>query len=93
MQKKLILVAAPPACGKDYVSDLICESIGHVAYLNKDDLAPLLRRAAVLCNEAMDMDGDFYKENLRASEYETLMQLAFSALCYEEFVLLGNPAR
>lgn len=91
MEKKLILVAAPPACGKNYVSDLLCKSLGHVAYFDKDDLAPLLRRSFALCGEAVDMDGSFYLENLRSAEYETLMRFAFSALQYEDFVIVNAP--
>lgn len=91
MEKKLILVAALPACGKNYVSDLLCKSLGHVAYFDKDDLAPLLRRGFALGGEAVDMDGGFYLENLRSEEYETLMRLAFSALRYEDVVLVNAP--
>ena len=30
MKKKLILEGAPPACGKNYVSELICEEVRHI---------------------------------------------------------------
>ena len=62
--KKMILVAAPPACGKNYVSDLICKAIGQIAYFDKDDLGVLLRRSFTLCGESIDMDGKFYLQNL-----------------------------
>lgn len=91
MKKKLILVAAPPACGKTYVSELLAKALGHATYLDKDALAPLLRRAFSLCGQATDMDGDFYRENLRSYEYETILDIAFSALRFEEFVILNAP--
>jgi len=37
--KKMILVAAPPACGKNYVSELISKEIGQISYFDKDDLS------------------------------------------------------
>lgn len=91
MKKKLILVAAPPACGKTYVSELIAKALGNVTYLDKDTLAPMLRRSFALCGQAPDMDGDFYRENLRACEYETILDLAFSALRFEQTVILNAP--
>ena len=91
MKKKLILVAAPPACGKTYVSELLAKALGHATYLDKDALAPLLLRAFSLCGQATDMDGDFYRENLRSYEYETILDIAFSALRFEEFVILNAP--
>ncbi len=91
MKKRLILVAAPPAHGKNYVSGLLCRALGCVSYLDKDDLAPLLSRAFALSGEDFDMDGGFYRENLRAAEYETLMTIAFSALTYTDTVLVNAP--
>ena len=87
----MILVAAPPACGKNYVSDLICKAIGQIAYFDKDDLGVLLRRSFALCGESIDMDGKFYLQNLRFAEYETLFKLAFSALRYSDAVLINAP--
>ena len=91
MSKKLVLVAAPPACGKNYVSEMICKSLGSVSYLDKDDLSPLLRSAFAVSGECVDMDGEFYLQNLRSSEYDTLLNLAFSALRFAEVVLVNAP--
>ena len=63
--KKIILVAAPPACGKNYASELICKALGNISYFDKDDLGTLLRRSFALCREELNMDGDFYLQNLR----------------------------
>ena len=90
-EKKMILVAAPPACGKNYVSELICGAIRGMAYFDKDDLRILLRRSFALCGEAVDMDGRFYLENLRDAEYATLFELAFSALRFSDTVLVNAP--
>ena len=91
MKKKLILVAAPPACGKTYVSEFISRSVEHIVYLDKDDLADLLRRSFELCGEKLDMDGQFYVENLRSVEYSTILHIAFSTLRFEDLVLLNAP--
>jgi dephospho-CoA kinase len=91
MRKNLILVAAPPACGKNYVSEMICGSVKGVTYLDKDDLSVLLRRAFVLAGERVDMDGDFYRDQLRPFEYETMLELAFTALRFSPAVLVNAP--
>ena len=91
MTKKLILVAAPPACGKNYVSELICKELKSVAYFDKDDLSPLLHCCFKLCEKELDMDGEFYLNNLRPAEYDTLFQLVFSSLRFENFVLVNAP--
>lgn len=91
MKKKLILVAAPPACGKTYVSGLISRSVEHIVYLDKDDLADIIRCAFELCGEKLDMDGQFYSKNLRPSEYSTILNIAFSTLRFSDLVLLNAP--
>lgn len=91
MKKKLILIAAPPACGKTYVSEALAEALGRAALLDKDDLAPLIRAGFSAAGEEMDYDGGFYRENLRSAEYETLLHLAFSTLRFEKYVLLAAP--
>lgn len=91
MKKKLILIAAPPACGKTYVSEALAEALGRAVLLDKDDLAPLIRAGFSAAGEEMDYDGGFYRENLRSAEYETLLHLAFSTLRFEKYVLLAAP--
>ena len=36
MEKKLILVTSPPACGKTYVAKALAKNLKHVVYLDKD---------------------------------------------------------
>ena len=89
--KKIIFVAAPPACGKNYVSELICGALQNISYFDKDDLEPLLRRSFELCGEKVDMDGRFYLEKMRDAEYATLFKIAFSALRFSDTVLVNAP--
>ncbi|MBQ8758213.1 MAG: AAA family ATPase, partial [Clostridia bacterium] len=91
MKKKMVFVAAPPACGKTYVSELIAKSVGNVVYLDKDDLADLVRTSFEISGNEMDMDGDFYINNIRSAEYSTLLNIAFSALRFENLVLINAP--
>lgn len=89
--KKLILVASPPACGKTYVSEMIAEAASHIVYLDKDDLGDLIRASFAVSGEKVDMDGEFYIKNLRPAEYTTILNIAFSALRFEDTVLLNAP--
>ncbi len=91
MKKKLVLVASPPACGKTYVSELIAKTVDHIVYLDKDDLCDLLRAAFTVSGQEVDMDGDFYMDNLRSAEYSTILSIAFSALRFEDRVILNAP--
>ena len=91
MKKKLILVASPPACGKTYISQMIAKAVKHIVYLDKDDIGELVRAAFCAADEKFDMDGDFYKEKLRDAEYSSIVNIAFSALGFEEKVILNAP--
>ena len=90
-KKKLILVAAPPACGKSYVSEKIAEECGHIMYLDKDDLRDLVGCAFDMCGKEHNMDSKFYSESIRPSEYSTVIRIALSALRYEDTVLINAP--
>ena len=91
MKKKLILVASPPACGKTYISNHIAEQVGHIVYLDKDDLSDIVRAAFKVADQELNMDGDFYKNNLRSAEYSAILHIAFSTLRFEDKVLLNAP--
>lgn len=90
-KKKLILVAAPPACGKNFVSERIAQECGHIVYLDKDDLCDLVGCTFDLCGQERNMDSKFYSENIRSAEYSTILRLALSALRYENTVLINAP--
>jgi len=91
MNKKLILVAAPPACGKTFHSLQIASSLRHIVYLDKDDLSALVRASFSAAGKELDMDGSFYRDNIRRAEYDTLVHIALSTLRFEEYVLVNAP--
>lgn len=89
--KKLILVAAPPASGKTYVSEAVAHRIPQAVYLDKDDLGTLIEAAFSASGEPYDMDGEFYRASLRPAEYTTLMGIAFSTLRFADYVIVNAP--
>ena len=91
MKKRIILVAAPPASGKTYVSEIIAKEIGNTVYLDKDDLSDLVRNSFALCDKKFDMDCEFYRDNIRPAEYSTILHIAHSAIRFNDTVILNAP--
>jgi gluconate kinase len=91
MEKKLILVSAPPASGKTYVSMKLAENLKHVVYLDKDTLVPLSNVAFNVANEPNDREGPFFEKNLRDVEYQVILNFALDALKYDDIVLINAP--
>jgi translation initiation factor 2B subunit (eIF-2B alpha/beta/delta family) len=55
MNKKLILVTSPPACGKTYISKQLAKRLKHVVYLDKDTLITLSKQIFVVAGEIRKM--------------------------------------
>lgn len=91
MKKKLIIVSAPPASGKTYISMKLAENLHHVVYLDKDTLVPLSNVAFRVANEPNDREGPFFEQNLRDVEYQVILNFAFEALKYDDIVLINAP--
>jgi predicted kinase len=91
MKKKLIIVSAPPASGKTYVSMKLAENLKHVVYLDKDTLVPLSNVAFNVANEPNDREGPFFEKYLRDVEYQVILNMAFEALKYDDIVLINAP--
>lgn len=91
MKKKLIIVSAPPASGKTYISQKLAENLKHVVYLDKDDLVPLSNVAYKLTGEPLKREGEFFEKNLRNVEYDVILNQGLEALRYEDIVLINAP--
>lgn len=91
MEKKLIIVSAPPASGKTYVSMKLAESLSHVTYLDKDSLVPLSNVAYKIAGLPVEREGEFFQKNIRDVEYDVILEMAFTALNYEDIVLINAP--
>lgn len=89
--KKLILVTSPPACGKTFISKELAKALKHVVYLDKDTLITLSKRIFAVAGEEYNRSSDFFEENIRNYEYETILELAFEALEYDDTVLINAP--
>ena len=91
MNKKLILVTSPPACGKTYISKQLAKRLKHVVYLDKDTLITLSKQIFVVAGEEYNRSSDFFEENIRNFEYDCIVELALEALEYDNIVLINAP--
>lgn len=89
--KKMILVTSPPACGKTRLSKKLAEVLNHVVYLDKDTLIPLSKQIFAVAGQPYDRSSDFFEQNIRNYEYETILNLGFEALRYDDTVLINAP--
>ena len=91
MNKKLILVTSPPACGKTYISKQLANRLKHVVYLDKDTLITLSKQIFVVAGEPYNRSSDFFEENIRNYEYNCIVDLALEALEYNNIALINAP--
>lgn len=91
MNKKLILVTSPPACGKTYISKALAARLRHVVYLDKDTLITLSKRIFEVAGQPYDRSSQFFEENIRNYEYDCIVELALEALDYDDIVLINAP--
>lgn len=91
MNKKLILVTSPPACGKTYISKQLAKRLKHVVYLDKDTLITLSKQIFVVAGEPYNRSSDFFEENIRNYEYDCIVDLALEALEYDNIALVNAP--
>lgn len=89
--KRLILVTSPPACGKTYISKQLSKTLKHVVYLDKDTLIGLSNQIFKVAGETNNRSSEFFEENIRDYEYETIVALAMEALDYDDIVLINAP--
>ena len=91
MDKKLILVTSPPACGKTHISKELSKELKNIVYLDKDTLIPLSKQIFVVANQPYNRSSDFFEEHIRDYEYECVIDLALDALDYNDMVLINAP--
>ena len=66
MEKKLILVTSPPACGKTYVAKALAKNLKHVVYLDKDTLIVLSKQIFKVAGQPYDRSSAFFQQNMTA---------------------------
>ncbi len=91
MEKRLIFVTSPPACGKTKLSKKLATELRHVVYLDKDTLIPLSKQIFKVGGEEYNRSSDFFEKEIRDYEYDVIMDLAFEALRYENLVMVNAP--
>ena len=91
MNKKLIIVASPPACGKTRLSKKIATEFYGCVYLDKDSLIPLSKRIFTVAKKPYNRSSEFFKREIRDYEYEAILNIATEALKYNDTVILNAP--
>ena len=91
MNKKLIIVASPPACGKTRLSKRIATEFYGCVYLDKDSLIPLSKRIFTVAKKPYNRSSEFFKREIRDYEYDAILNIATEALKYNDTVILNAP--
>ncbi len=91
MEKRLIFVTSPPACGKTKLSKKLATELKHIVYLDKDTLIPLSKQIFAVAGEEYNRSSEFFEKEIRNYEYEVILDLAFEALRYADLVMVNAP--
>ena len=91
MKKKLIIVAAPPACGKTVAAKYLAAKLAPVVYLDKDDLLPLAHQVFVALGEKVNRSGPTHAKYLRDAEGDVTLDLAINSLAFCDCAIVNAP--
>ncbi len=91
MEKRMIFVTSPPACGKTKLSKKLATAIKHIVYLDKDTLIPLSKQIFAVAGQPYNRSSEFFEKEIRDYEYDVIMDLAFEAIKYEDLVMVNAP--
>lgn len=91
MEKRLVIVTSPPACGKTKLSKKLATELKHIVYLDKDTLIPLSKQIFAVGGEEYNRSSKFFEKEIRDYEYEVILDLAFEALHYDNLVMVNAP--
>ncbi len=91
MEKRLIFVTSPPACGKTRLAKKLASALKHIVYLDKDTLIPLSKQIFKIAGEEYNRSSKFFEREIRDYEYEVILDLAFESLKYADLVMVNAP--
>lgn len=91
LQKNLILITSPPACGKTTLAKKLAKALHETVYLDKDTLIPLSKKIFQAANEDYNRSSDFFEKNIRDLEYKVILDLAFEAIEFDSNVIINAP--
>ena len=87
--KHMMLVTSPPACGKSFITDKLARALKNCVYLDKDSLLVLSAQIFKVAGEPNNRSSQFFEDNVRNYEYDAILEVAFEALKYNDYVLIN----
>ncbi|MBE5742715.1 MAG: ATP-binding protein [Clostridiales bacterium] len=93
MEKRLILITSPPACGKTRLAKRLSAELNNVVYLDKDTLIPLSKQIFKVAHKPYNRSSAFFQKNIRDYEYEVILNLGYEAIKYADSVIINAPFR
>jgi len=90
-KRKLILITSPPACGKTFIAKKLAKALKNCVYLDKDDLIVLSKQVFEVAGEPVNRSSDFFNKYIRDAEYLAIMEVAMSAINYNDTVIINAP--
>lgn len=91
MEKYVILITSPPACGKTRLAKRLATELEDVVYLDKDSLIPLSKQIFKVAKKRYNRSSAFFQKNIRDYEYEVIINQAFEAIKYAKRVIINAP--
>ena len=91
MEKYVILITSPPACGKTRLAKRLASNLNNVVYLDKDDVIPLSKQIFNVAKKPYNRSSAFFQKNIRDYEYEVVLNQGFSAIKYADYVIINAP--
>ena len=91
MEKKLILVTSPPACGKTYVAKALAKNLSTLSTSTRTRSIVLSKQIFKVAEQPYDRSSAFFQQNIRDYEYDCVLALAMEALDYDDIVLINAP--
>lgn len=89
--KMLIIVAAPPACGKTFAAKHLAELLKPIVYLDKDTVLPLAHQVFRVLGEEVNRSGATHEKYLRDVEGTVTIDMALNALRYCDRCIVNAP--
>ena len=90
-KRNLVLIGAPPGCGKTYVAQWLAENLKPCTFLDLDMLNPLSAQICAAAGQPYDKGGAFFRAYGREPEYRTLLEIALANLPYGGTVVVSAP--
>ena len=89
--KTLILIGAPPASGKTWCARKLARALPGSAWLDLDMLEPMARKVCEAAGEPFNKKSPFFRKQVRDTEYETLLGMAYFMLRQNRTVIVSAP--